>query len=236
MRALIADDEELARARVRRLLEQHEDVSVVGEATDGVEALRLARSVAADLIVLDVDMPAISGLDVANVLRDMPVVLVTAHAHCAAEAFDLDVVDFIVKPVTSERIARALQRVRRRLQHAPAPIEPVAGDGWRLSVIDGATVRLFDARALTRLFAAEKYTAFISEGREYWLRESLNDLEERLAVFGFQRVHRGELVRLDAIVAMDSVGDSAIATLRDGQRASVSRRYAATLRRRLGLR
>lgn len=236
MRALIADDEEHARSRMRRLLERDADVTIVAEATSGTDALALARAHEPDVVLLDVDMPGLDGLALTEALGDMPVVLVTAHAHCAAEAFDLDVVDFIVKPVTPERLVRALERVRRRLRGAPATTTTDDAEPWRLSVLDGARVRLFDARSITRLFASEKYVAFVLDGREHLLRETLNDLEERLGACGFVRVHRAELLRLDAIVSLESSGDSAIATLTDGQRAPVSRRYVAELRRRLGVR
>jgi two-component system response regulator AlgR len=236
LRALIADDEEHARSRMRRLLERDPGVTIVAEASSGSDALALARANDPDVALLDVDMPGLDGLALTEALGDLPVVLVTAHARCAADAFDLDVVDFIVKPVTAERLSRALDRVRRRVRGAPAGPSDDGADRWRLSVLDGSRVRLFDARAITRLFANEKYVAFVFDSREHLMRDTLNDLEERLGAFGFVRVHRGELVRLDAIVSLESSGDSAIATLTDGQRALVSRRYVAELRRRLGVR
>lgn len=238
MRVLIVDDEPLARARLMRMLGSVPDVEVVGEAGNGAEALVRVADCAPDLVLLDIEMPGFDGLAFAEARKDATpaVVFTTAHAQFAADAFDLDAVDYLIKPVRQERLERALQRVRTRLGVPAGPGRGPDGEAYRLVVHGAASARFADARRVTVFRAEEKYTRFELDGEEHLLRESLDALERRLEPLGFLRVHRGALVRRDAIVEATRDGASLALRLASDERVEVSRRAAPEVRRRLGLR
>lgn len=240
----MVDDEPLARGRLLRMLGSLEGVEPVGEAGTGREALDKIAELAPDCVLLDVRMPGLDGLEVAKA-TDVPVVFTTAHDVYAVEAFELSAVDYLLKPVRRERLLRALDKVRQGAAADPARLDalvqrllepsghaPLA----RISARRGDAVHLFDPAEIVRFTAAGGYTSFQREGREFLLDESLSQLEERLVPLGFLRVHRAELVRLDAVRALHGEHGSTQVELSDGQRAPVSRRLVAELRRRLGIR
>lgn len=206
--------------------------AIAGEAADGAEALKLARELAPDVMLLDIDMPGLDGLGVAEHPDLPPIVFTTAHPQYALEAFEASAYDYLLKPVSPERLARALDKVRARA-HA-APIEPAGAEAWRLVVTDGTLKRFVDAREVASFLADQKYVAFRWKGHELLIRESLDTLEERLAPYGFLRANRGALVRRDAIEAWDQAEGGTLVLL-EGERIPVSRRNAAKVRAALGL-
>ncbi|AUX47311.1 chemotaxis protein CheY [Sorangium cellulosum] len=262
LRVLVVDDEALARARLIRMLGRVANVEVVAEAATGLEALEQMRALRPDLLLLDVEMPGMDGFGVADAVDvvdggDVPlVVFTTAHAQHAALAFDADAVDYLLKPVAQERLARALDKVAHRLlareRAGPGPTEdesgaprvrPHGGAGREaggapplLCVHDAGRILFFDPRRITRFRAEDKYTTFALDGEEHLVRESLSTLEERLSGLGFLRVHRSELVRADAIRALEPEPGGAVLHLSDGQSVSVSRRFLPSLKQALGIR
>jgi DNA-binding LytR/AlgR family response regulator len=230
MKILIVDDEAPARARLIRMLAKVDGTQVVGEASNGPEALERIEALRPDLVFLDVDMPGLDGIAVAETAAHPAVVFVTAHARFAADAFEVDAYDYLLKPVSQDRLERAIEKVRARGGDSPAPSEP-----WRLSVHDGSMIRFVDARTVDRFHSTDKYTAFTSEGRELLSRDSLSALEERLASYGFVRVHRAELVRRDAIRAVEPEAGGWILHLTGGEVVRVSLRRMSEIERALGL-
>ena len=247
MRVLVVDDEAPARRRLLRMLAEEDDIEVVGEASDGLEARALIERHAPDLLLLDVQMPELDGLALARGPGMPALVFTTAHAEHAVAAFELAALDYLLKPIERERLRRALARVRERLAQARGAGLDAAqlgelmrgarerGAPPRLAAREGNRVHLFDLASVTRLSAQDKYVVLIYRGREYLLGDSLAELEARLASFGFVRVHRAELVNLAAVVAITGEPGQARVELRDGQHAPVSRRELPALRRRLGL-
>jgi DNA-binding LytR/AlgR family response regulator len=244
VRILVVDDEPLARARLRRMLAGIEGAVPVGEAGSGREALEKLAELAPDCVLLDVRMPGMDGLEVAKA-TEVPVIFTTAHDAYAVDAFELAAVDYLLKPVRRERLVRALERVRQGATAGRAHLEALlarlhAASGKpavaRISARRGDAVHLFDPSEIVRFRAADGYTSFQRDGHEFLLDESLSQLEQRLAPLGFLRVHRSELVRLDAVRALHGELGNTSVELSDGQRAPVSRRLVADLRRRLGLR
>ena len=247
MRVLVVDDEAPARRRLLRMLAEEDDIEVVGEASDGLEARALIERHAPDLLLLDVQMPELDGLTLARDPGMPALVFTTAHAEHAVAAFELAALDYLLKPIERERLRRALARVRERLAQARGAGLDAAQMGElmrgarergappRLAAREGNRVHLFDLASVTRLSAQDKYVVLIYRGREYLLGDSLAELEARLAGFGFVRVHRAELVNLAAVVAITGEPGQARVELRDGQHAPVSRRELPALRRRLGL-
>ena len=190
-------------------------------------------ALAPDVMLLDIEMPGLDGLSVAEHPSAPPVIFTTAHERFALEAFEADAYDYLLKPVSRERLARALDKVRARKSAAPLEA-PRDGEAWRLVVTDGSLKRFVDARQVDCFLADQKYVAFRIDDRELLVRESLDTLEQRLAPFDFLRVNRGALVRRAAILAYDAADGGAVVLAGD-QRVPVSRRAAPAVRAALGL-
>jgi len=198
VRALIVDDEPLSRRAVRQLLAAHPDVEVVGECFDAIEARDAVERLNPDVVFLDIRMPGQSGLDFAATRkRPAPLlVFVTAFERYALDAFDVEPVDYLTKPVVQERLDRALQRVRERLAAShPTP------------ATQHITVRVRDRELLVRLDdvdfieADDVYAAVVTAGRRHLVRRSLDVLARELDA-RFLRVHRSYLVPLHRIAAV----------------------------------
>ena len=230
MKILVVDDEPLARARLIRMLERIAGAGVVGEAGSGVQALAQIKILEPDVVLLDVEMPGFDGLALAETPGLPPIIFTTAHVQFAADAFDLDAVDFLVKPVRQERLEKALERVHRRTVKKPATASV------QLAVHGPGEVRFIDARRVCAFRALDKYTEFTLDGEDLLVRESLDALEARLVELGFVRVHRAGLVRLDAVVGLEKSDNTLFVKMTDGAVVEVSRRQAVELRRLLGLR
>jgi two-component system LytT family response regulator len=251
IRALIADDEPLARRGIRQLLEAHPDVVVAGECRNGRETLRALHAVQPDLVFLDVQMPQMDGFAVLRAFgaERMPaVVFVTAYDEFAVRAFETHALDYLVKPVSEARFAEALRHVRERLRSNQAleltqKLEALLAQAGTGRVAGGITERqasrparrlvvptatgdlLLDASEIDWIQAEDYYAAIYALGRRHLIRESLASLEERLDPASFVRVHRSAIVRLDRVRELRSttLGEWMI-VLRDGTRVAVSRR------------
>jgi DNA-binding LytR/AlgR family response regulator len=224
VKVLVVDDERLARVRLMRMLERMPGIEIVGEADRGSTALVLVESLKPDLLMLDLEMPGLDGIAVAQKQGLPPIIFTTAHPGYAVQAFELDAVDYLMKPVRQDRLEQALEKVKRR--HTAPSVE-------KLVVHDRGTTLLVDPLEVELFRASEKYTEFTHEQRELLVRESLDTLEERLTAVGFIRVHRSGLVRKDAIVGLEHQGEVLVARLSSGATVEVSRRRAAELRRLL---
>jgi DNA-binding LytR/AlgR family response regulator len=250
MRLLIVDDEAAARTRLASLVEEIDaaGIEIVGEAADGVAALELARTTAPDVILLDIAMPEVDGLDVARHLPEpRPLIIFqTAYHEYALEAFEQQALDYVVKPVRKERLAQALERARGRLTTLERAGLWTSGSleklgvalghhrthPARLLVRQGAGHRLLPVRDVLRFSAADGLVhAHTREGSPV-TDYTLGELETRLA--GFARISRADLVNLAHVVGIVSNGDgSATLTLDDGSNVHVSRRRTADVRRAL---
>jgi DNA-binding LytR/AlgR family response regulator len=246
MRILVVDDEPLARRRLIRLLAKIPGTEVVGEAANGEEALERIREHAPDVVLLDIRMPGVDGLRLASEGRDLPpVIFTTAYDQYAVQAFEANAVDYLLKPIQSERLETALAKVRKggasldagRIDTLLQELLRKSGGGepLRVTARSGKTIRVFDAAGISRFHAADRYTVFQHEGTEYVLDDSLSALEERLGSAGFVRVHRSELVNLNQVKALHLEEGASEVLLADGQTAPVSRRLVGELKRRLGI-
>jgi two-component system LytT family response regulator len=247
MRALIVDDEPAALRRLSALLDEL-GVEIVGEASDGMAALTLARQRRPDVILLDISMPEVDGFDVARRLDDpRPLVIFqTAYSKFAVEAFDHEAVDYVVKPVTRERLALAIDRAQRRLATVSRGVDPAALDRFgaaighrpgrpaRLLVRQGGGHVLVALERISRFRAEQGLVYACVDGVVAGTDYTLNELESRLEG-AFIRVSRSDLVSIAAVSAIRSNGDgSATLTLFQGDTVRVSRRRAADVRTVLG--
>ena len=247
MKILVVDDEPLARHRLIRMLGKIPHVRVTGEAGNAEAALELIRKDRPDLVLLDIRMPGLSGLELATSGEELPpIVFTTAYDEYAVDAFEVSAVDYLLKPVKHERLCAAIEKARGRsgladvaqirslltkLERKADTAEPA-----RLHARAGGTTRLVEANQIARIYASSKYALFRHQGREFVLDESLNSLEARLSGDGFFRVHRGELVNLSQVRALHTEDGATRVELSDGQTANVSRRSVAALKERLGIR
>lgn len=235
IRALIVDDEAPARSELRYLLAGHDEMEVVGEAASAAEALALARAVPYDVVFLDVQMPGMTGLEAAPLVRDQPrppaVVFVTAHPEHAVDAFAVEAFDYVLKPVDPDRLARVVQRLRER---APAQDSPVG----KIPVVAGGRTELVDQDAIHYVQADGDYSRVHTYDRSYLCTASLGELEERLPGNRFARIHRSYLVNLAKVASVRRIGTDRIRlALEDAHRTEldVARRQSRQLRDRLRL-
>ena len=226
-RVLIADDEPMARRGVRQLIEPFDEFVVVGECRDGREVLTWLDKSRADVLFLDIQMPDLDGFGVIRRHGDerMPaVVFLTAFEQFALRAFDAEAVDYLVKPVSTSRFATTMSRLSRRLGGAAHAREP----GIVVTTARGALV--LELRDIEWIEAADYYARVWLGTRSYLLRESLDELERRVAEHGFVRAHRSALVRVAAVRALQKVGNGElVALLTTGTKVAVSRRRRAAM-------
>jgi DNA-binding LytR/AlgR family response regulator len=233
IRALIVDDEEPARGELRYLLAAHPEVEVVGEAATSGEALRLAESVRYDVLFLDIELPGMTGLEVARLVldrRERPaVVFVTAHDRYAVDAFAVEAFDYLVKPVDPERLARVVERLSNA-REAPKTVEKIA------VVSAGGAKTLLDYDAVYWIAAEGDYSRVHTYDRAYLSTSSLRELGEALPAARFARIHRSHLVNLGKVAAVRREGPDRLRLALDDQQQTeldVARRQTRALRERL---
>jgi DNA-binding LytR/AlgR family response regulator len=239
VRALVVDDEAPARSELRYLLDRHGGVEVVGEAASAAEALALAKALHYDVVFLDVQMPGASGLDAAPLVREQrdppAVVFVTAHPEYAVDAFSVEALDYLLKPVDPDRLARVIERVVDRTRAGePAQGQPVE----KVPVVAGGRTELVDYDAIHYVQADGDYTRVHTYDRSYLCTASLGELEERLPGNRFARIHRSYVVNLGKVSAVRRVGPDRIRlALADAEKTEldVARRQSRQLRERLRL-
>lgn len=236
MRVLIVDDEPLARERLRRQLEAQAEVAVVGEAGNGREALLLASRLQPDVVLLDIRMPGMDGLETARHLEAlaMPpaVIFTTAYGEHALEAFDRHAVDYLLKPIRAERLAAALASCRR-LNRAQVSALSDADEGTARSHLCArrhGDLVMVPVDAVLFFQADQKYVRVVYADGELLLEESLKGLQEEFGA-RFVRIHRNALVARAALHALVHDGGTLRVELAGcAERLEVSRRHAAALR------
>jgi two-component system LytT family response regulator len=227
-RVLVADDEPAARRGVRQLLSAFPEFTVAGECRNGREVLAALDLLTPDVLFLDVQMPELGGFDVIRrrTPERMPVVVfLTAYDQYAIRAFDAEALDYLVKPVADERFAATMRRVTRRLRAGTsARAEPT------IVVPTARGALVLELREIDWIEAADYYVRVWVGGRSYLIRDSLDQLELRIGAHGFVRTHRGALVRLAAVRALQaSDAGELVAVLGSGARVPVSRRRRAVV-------
>lgn len=244
LRVLIADDEPPARAKLRRWLDEQPGTEVVSHAEDGLAAARDIEQLRPDVAFLDIQMPGLNGLEVAAQLEQSTaplIVFVTAFDEHAIKAFDLNAVDYLLKPYDKDRLLRSLERARERTTASSARTAAVAtaraqaGSAERLLVPNGERLELIDSSSIDWLEADDNYVHVHTPQRRYLLRRTLQDLLAQLGEQRFARIHKSAAVNVAAIASLTPLfkGDYEV-HLRDGRTLRLSRRYKDALFARMG--
>lgn len=240
MRVLLVDDEKPARERLKALLETISYCQLCGEANNGVEALRLSQAEHPDLVLMDIRMPAMDGLEAAHHLSclDNPpaVIFTTAYGEHALEAFDAHAIDYLLKPVRKERLTQALGKACKpnRAQLAKVYGNNVKHVRSHICAKLGESFKLIPIHQILYFQADQKYVTVYHRQGEVIIEESLKSLETELEPL-FVRIHRNALVALSAVDGLykTSEGRFEVTLENDAARLEVSRRHLASLRRML---
>jgi two-component system LytT family response regulator len=242
LRAVIADDEPLARARLLRMLGELGSVEVVAQCTSARETVDALRTTMADVLFLDIRMPDADGF---QVLEAAPaarphIVFVTAYAEHAVHAFEQAAVDYLLKPYSADRLHAALERVRARvpgmISAAADPSIAPHAYAARLAVSVGRRTRVIQVAEISCARAQANYVELHVDKRDYLLRTTIAELAERLDPSEFVRVHRSALVRIDAVESLESCGGGQYRLhLRDGIALRSGRSYRDAVRSAFGL-
>ena len=233
LRVLIVDDEDPARALLAEYLRSERDLEVVGECRNGFEAVKAVAEQKPDLVFLDIQMPKLDGFEVLELIgREVAVVFVTAFDEHAIRAFEVNAVDYLLKPVAADRFAAALERARKRiLANVAAPVPQILADVRpagsyleRILVRQGPNVQVIPAEALDYAVARDDYVGLHSRGKEHLKQQTLAELQTALDPKRFVRIHRSCLLNVERLVRIEAdAGDTKVAVLSDGTRLPVSR-------------
>jgi two-component system, LytTR family, response regulator len=246
LRVAIADDELLARKRLTRLLGAMEDVELCGECASGEEVLERVKGGGVDVLLLDIQMPGLTGLDAMQMMpADGPyVIFCTAHADHAVKAFDAGAVDYLLKPIEPQRLKKALDRARSRdVRNRFRAEADRARSGkneavfQRLPVSTRQGIVLVDPRSITHASLDGELVTLVTTQAEYLTDFTLQELLDKLPAGAFERVHRRAIVNLEHVSRLEPVETGGfIARTSRGHAVEVSRQSARELRKRLGLR
>lgn len=232
-KALLVDDEELARKLLREMLSTHPEVEIVAECANGMEAVKAAGEFSPDLLFLDVQMPKLSGFDVLELVdaSHMAVIFVTAFDQYAMKAFEVHALDYLLKPFSRERFESALQQAKTQKREQRAEPTTLANSARppgqfleRIVVKDGTKVTLIPVKKLEYAEALDDYVSLVSEGKKQLKQQTISGLEASLDPSLFVRIHRSYLVNIERVVRIEPYGkESKVAVLSSGVKLPVSR-------------
>jgi len=243
-KALIVDDEELARKLLQEMLARHPEIEIVGECGNGMEAVKAVAEHKPELLFLDVQMPKLSGFDVLELVDSagLAVIFVTAFDQYAMKAFDVHAVDYLLKPYSKERFEAALERAKsQKAQRAPdaaalaATARPAGQFLERIVVKDGTKVTLVPTAKLDYVEALDDYVSLATEGKKLLKQQTISSLEAALDPAVFVRIHRSFVVNFERVSRIEPYGkESKVAVLGNGVKLPVSRAGYERLRKLMG--
>ncbi len=232
-KALIVDDEELARKLVREMLSTHPEIEIAAECGNGMEAVKAAGEHKPDLLFLDVQMPKLTGFDVLELIdrTGLSIIFVTAFDQYAMKAFEVHAVDYLLKPFSRERFEAALERAKSQEGKKQVDAAELAAASRstgqyaeRIVVKDGSKVSLIAVNKLDYAEALDDYVSLVSEGKKHLKQQTISGLELALDPAMFVRIHRSYIVNLERVARIEPYGkDSKVAILTSGVKLPVSR-------------
>jgi two-component system LytT family response regulator len=247
IRAIIVDDEDLARQVLREFISKHDEVEIIAECANGFEAVKAVMEQKPDLLFLDIQMPKLDGFEVLELIgNETAVVFVTAYDSYAIKAFGVHAVDYLLKPYGAERFDGALERAKERVSgraagksspDLPLPVDLSASARAplqhldRIAVRDGTRVFIIPVAKLDYAEAQDDYVALASEGKKHLKQQTISSLEAALDPTRFMRIHRSYIVNLERVARLEPYAkDSHIAVLTNGTQIPVSRSGYTKLR------
>ena len=245
MKVLIVEDEHLARERMRELAEVEDDVEIVGEASTGPDAVRAIERLNPDLVLLDISLPAMDGFEVLTCVDTSPLPLViftTAYDQHAIRAFEVQAVDYLLKPVEAERLSAALRRARAQLPRRAASdermrsfLESSHGQSSRIVVRHGERILFIKPSEIDAIESVGNYVRIQRGSERVLLRQTLAAIEERLQPHGFVRIQRSVLVNVERVAELRRESrESYVVQLATGGEYRLSPNYRANLEDALG--
>jgi two-component system, LytTR family, response regulator len=242
-KALLVDDEELARKLLREMLSTHSEIEIAAECANGMEAVKAAAELSPDLLFLDVQMPKLTGFDVLELVdaSKLAVIFVTAYDQYAMKAFEVHALDYLLKPFSRERFESALERAKTQRPETRAEPYSLAATARpsgqfleRIVVKDGTKVSLIPVKKLDYAEALDDYVSLVSEGKKLLKQQTISGLETALDPTVFVRIHRSYLVNIERVVRIEPYAkDSKVAVLSNGAKLPVSRAGSARLKKLL---
>jgi two-component system LytT family response regulator len=232
MRAILVDDEELARMVLREFLQAHGDVEILAECANGFEAVKAITEMKPDLVFLDIQMPKLDGFEVVELAGIGPrYVFVTAYDQYALKAFEVHAIDYLLKPFSQQRLDEALAHARGHVGGAQAAVREVAalaavrgGPLERILIRDGARVHVVPVEKIDLIEAQDDYVEIRAEGRGYLKNQRLAELETQLDPQRFVRIHRSYIVNIERVARIEpATRDTHQAVLGDGKTVPISR-------------
>jgi two-component system LytT family response regulator len=239
IRAIIVDDEELARAVLREFVAAHPDIELTAECSNGFEAVKAVNDFKPDLVFLDIQMPKLDGFEVLELIgNDLAIIFVTAYDQYALRAFEVHAVDYLLKPFGADRFEAALTRARQRMGtqgQVPADLAAAARapgqHADRIVLRDGSDVYIIPVAKLDYAEAQDDYVALAAEGKKRLKQQTISSLEQSLDPARFLRIHRSYILNLERLKKLEPYGkDTHVAILADGTRLPVSRSGYSRLR------
>lgn len=238
LKAVIVDDEQLARQIVREFLSHHPDIEIVAECANGFEAVKAVTELKPDILFLDIQMPKLSGFEVLELIdHDVAVIFTTAYDEFALKAFEVHAADYLLKPFSRERFDEALEQAKKRIPDT-ARLDSLAEESAlrtkpmeRILVRDGAKVHVIPVEKIDYIEAQDDYVSIRVEGKNILKQARLSALEQQLDETKFIRIHRSFILNIERLAKIEPYAkDSRVAILRDGTRLQVSRAGYARLK------
>ena len=239
MKALIIDDERLARQEIRKLLEPHSEVEIVGECSDADEAIEEIKKSKPDLLLLDIHMPEKSGFDLLQELDEVPeVIFISAYDQYAIDAFKVNALDYLLKPVEEDLLANAIEKVRKRLRNQPATEDKneVLKAENQIFIKDGEKCWFVTLKDIRYFESYGNYVRVYFENNKPLILKSLNNLSERLDEKTFFRANRKHLINLLWVDKIENWFNGGLrVTMKDGVEIEISRRQSSRFREVMSL-
>ena len=246
IKTVIIEDEAPARDLIKAYLKDIDNVEIASECENGFEGIKAINQHNPDLIFLDIQMPKLTGFEMLELLEEYPqIIFTTAYDQFAIKAFELNAVDYLMKPFSKDRFLQAIEKARKRLEDKKEGIEKVknlinevkeqSGEISRVFVKTGSRIDVLPVSEIIKIEAQDDYVEFFTKEKSYLKKETMNYLEKNLPKSNFIRVHRSTIINTDYLNKIEKYGkESYIVILKDGSKVNVSKSRIKELRQKLG--
>ncbi len=243
IKAVIIDDEQLARELINNYLKDIPEVEIIGECSNGFEGIKTIQELKPDLIFLDIQMPKLNGFEMLEILDEIPeVIFITAHNQFAIKAFEMNAVDYLLKPYSADRLIFAVQKALEKIRHKETRTEdiqklvrkPLTEKLERVVVKSGIKIKVIPVEKINYLEAQDDYVMIYTDDGKHLKQATMSFFEENLDSNAFIRVHRSYIVRIEQVMQLEPYGkDTYVAKLKNGVTVKVSKSGLKNLKQKL---